>query len=288
MILLGWVLTAAAQDDGPQVRAVSLADGRRYVAQIEATLPEGIALRVPQGTLTVPYEQLVDVSPLEPADYDRQDPWVVLLAAPPDGAAARLLDALPQVVVWTPTGTVGEPSGPLDLADAEQAALRSCQLDAACMAGALGQGANAYWVVSLDPAGQLVGQVTRSDTRVVGGPLGSDDAAWRAVHLALGLQPPTGPSPVALTAPRVARTPSPALRYVPVPGLPALAAGQGGRFALALGTAVPLTAAWVGAVGTQATSLPEGAAWSAVGFYAVSVLTSELFAPRADARRREP
>jgi hypothetical protein len=283
-----WALTAAAQDDGPQVRAVRLADGRAYVAQVVATLPEGIALRVPQGTLTVPYEQLVDVSPLDAADYDRQDPWVVLLAAPGDGAAARLLDAMPQVVIWTPTGTVGEPSGPIDLADAEQAALRSCQLDAACMAGALGQGANAHWVVSLDSAGQVVGQVTRSDTAAVGGPLTSDDAGWRAIHLALGLDAPSGPSPIALTPPRLARTPAPALRYLPVPGLPALAAGQGGRFALALGTAVPLTAAWVGAVGTQATSLPEGAAWSAVGFYAVSVLTSELFAPRVDARRRDP
>jgi hypothetical protein len=42
-----------------------------------------------------------------------------------------------------------------------------------------------------------------------------------------------------------------------------------------MAVALPATAAWVGAVGTTAESVPEHAALGVVGFYAITVLTNK-------------
>jgi len=66
------------------------------------------------------------------------------------------------------------------------------------------------------------------------------------------------------------------LGYVPLPGMPALAEQDMAGFGLAIGTAVPLTAVWAGAVGKHAQSGAEFATLTALGFYALTVSINKL------------
>ena len=61
------------------------------------------------------------------------------------------------------------------------------------------------------------------------------------------------------------------LTFVPLPGMPALAQGDVGKFGLAIGVAAPLTAAWAGAVGSNTQSSAEFATLTSLGFYALTV-----------------
>jgi hypothetical protein len=70
------------------------------------------------------------------------------------------------------------------------------------------------------------------------------------------------------------------LGYLPLPGLPALVNGDMGRFGLAMGAALPLTAVWAGAVGKNAQSGGEFVALTTLGFYALSVSINNLIQPK--------
>ncbi len=292
------LLGAAFADDTAaerQYRRIQLADGRVLVAEVLATLPEGLFIGTQQGDISLSYELLVDMAPVDEAAYAAQDPWLVLLAAPPDSPLAMSLASIPGVVVWTPGGAVNGADDRVDLTGTEQVALKGCAGAAGCMKGALGTTASWRWIVTRgagdgDAADVLYGLVSTGDTATTATVTADTDAAlWTASHEVLGLVPPTSDAPFALIDDRSrgGAGGSAGLTFAPVPGLPALAAGDGGRFALALGLALPATAAWVGVVGTHAESVPEHVALSAVGFYAITVLTNELIAPGdGKARRR--
>lgn len=296
MITALLVASAFAQD-APlerQYRRVQLVDGRILVGEVLDTRPEGLLIGTQQGEVSLSYELLVDMAPVDESVYAAQDPWLVLLAAKPDSALAKSLASIPAVVVWTPGGTVGGADDRVDLTDTEQTALRGCAGAAGCMKGALGSTAGWRWIVTQgggegESPDVLHGLVSTGDTTTTARVTGPTDAAlWTASHEVLGLVPPTTEAPFTLVEPRARAGGSPSLAFAPLPGLPALAAGDGGRFALALGVAIPATAAWVGVVGTHAETLPEHAALSAVGFYAITVLTNELLGPRDGESRREP
>ncbi len=292
-------LTAFAADPAPpevrrQFREMQLADGRTLQAEILATRAEGMAIAVPQGEIVLSYELLQDMKPIEESAYQAQPPWVSVVAVPTEHRSqiTELLDAVPSLVVWTAEGTVGQPAGPLDLAEAELAALRGCGTNAPCVRGAFGQGAQGVWVVTLVPAAEgfvLEGSLSGVDTQntaSVEAP--TDQAVWVALHHVLGLEPPKAAPPIrAAAASRRARGGSGGgLGFAPVPGLPALAAGDPGRFGLALAVALPATAAWVAVVGTHAQSAPEHIGLGAAGFYAITVLTNQAFAAGDGAARR--
>jgi hypothetical protein len=297
--MIAWLAASALAQEPAQVRRqyreLQLADGRTLYGEVLATRAEGMAIAVPEGELVLSYELLQDMKPIEQAVYDAQPPWVAVVAVPPTNRdqITAMLDAIPSLVVWTAEGTVGQPDGPLDLGDAEQAALRGCGTNPACVRGAFGQGAGRKWVITLTAQGggfALEGALTGTDTRntaTVDNP--SDPAVWLALHQVMGLQPPKVPPP--LRASSVVdggrtRGGSSALAFAPVPGLPALADGDGGRFGLALATAIPATAAWVAVVGTHSQSAPEHIGLGVAGFYAITVLTNEIFAPDGEARRK--
>ena len=75
------------------------------------------------------------------------------------------------------------------------------------------------------------------------------------------------------------------LSFVPLPGYPSLAQGDGAGFALSMAIVLPATAGWIGATGKNAQSTPEHAAMSFAGFYVATVAINQLFGMRSKRRK---
>jgi hypothetical protein len=124
-----------------------------------------------------------------------------------------------------------------------------------------------------------------------GAPASRNDAPPEPGPAVAQITPP-GPGSVGPEPGSVATLHQPALRdpwtperrlrasLVPIPGYGAFAEGDGRRGAIALGAAVPITAAWVGVSGSVAQSPGEHAALSVGGFLVTSVLLNQLLLPR--------
>lgn len=270
-------LSAPAAGAGPAEanhRALELADGRAFVAEVLATDVGGLRVRVPQGTLTLPFDILRDMRPSDAAAWRDQPAWSVHVAAP-DEVRDALLDAL-RAVPAVEVRPVEEPGG--GLAPSAAAAGAACGLDVDCLVDAWRGEPWRILVVAL-PEGdalRLVGAVStgavlhRRDVRGV-----HDLGA--AAHALLGLDAPVAPAPTRVaTSPTREPRADAALSFAPVPGLPALRRGDHAAFAAAVGIAAPTTALWVGAVGRNAQTAPEAVALSLAGFYVSTVLANQL------------
>lgn len=74
------------------------------------------------------------------------------------------------------------------------------------------------------------------------------------------------------------------MSFVPLPGYPSLAQGDGAGFAMSLAVVLPATVGWIGATGKNAQSVPEHAAMSIGGFYVATVAINQLFGKRSKNR----
>lgn len=283
-LLLAW-LAGRADAAEPQYRQVKLVDGRVLLAEILATEPQGLRIRVPAGEMIVSFELLLDMVPIGQSQYDQQTPWVVYYDVPPAIAedTATMLAAMPGLEPQP----VDTPGNGIVSGMAFKAA--ACQRDVDCMADAVRDTPWKWVLAGTDAAtggivlhSKLNTSSDRSSETFVDGT--SDDALWTALHAALGLSvPPGGPPRGSGGPPTDEPTRAPvdskrvlALSFVPLPGLPSLIQHDPAGFGLAMGVVVPSTALWVGAVGQTGQSTPEFGAIAFGGYYAVTVLVNQV------------
>jgi hypothetical protein len=275
------LLAATASADDRQFRQLKLVDGRTLTVEILSTEPNGLRVRVPQGTTLVSFELLVDMVPTDQAAWENQAPWIVYLDLPAaqQQTATDLLSAIPNLSVHPLT----EPVGGVTAAMAAEAA--GCERKIDCVTAAI---ASTPWkvVVTGDPQG--AGLVLHSKISSANLPAhetaltdSGRDALWYGLHEALDLErpgqgPPKGSTPAPKERGGFDDGRVVALSFVPFPGVPSLAQKDAGGFALALGVVVPSTAVWVGAVGQTGQSAPEFVGLSAAGYYVVTVLANQV------------
>lgn len=277
---------AQAQDE--QYREFKLSDGRDFTAIIEATEAAGFKVRVPQGTMSVSFDQLFDMVPVTKAEYDSQPDWLVYLAAPPERqkGLADAFEDIPHVAVY---GSDKAPSGTrISLAQEQQAG--ACDVDITCIATALA-GAPWVWIVVANQEGSDLVFTSQTNTGtprqnpVRAGMINPDqinEAPWTVLELT----PATGSTSVVTplnTHPTKddERTKAAKLVWVPIPGMPSLARKDMGGFGMSLATAVPATALWIGAVGQNAQSGAGTALLGLGGYYAITVAVNEAIGLRA-------
>ncbi|MCB9681884.1 MAG: hypothetical protein H6733_10465 [Alphaproteobacteria bacterium] len=304
-----WGALASVAHAG-EYRRLTVDPGLNLDVEILATTGEGFEVQVPQGRLSLPFDQVWQLDELPGPEAVRATPWRVQLVA--DAEATRLLTA-----AWS-----GIDGLTLDVVDG--ATRKACGDRLDCYVDRLPVDGWRFVVVAstdkdgVHAAGALTGtaRVARGDAdrspaavaslaRQLLGLLPEDDvpAALVAVLSPRDAtpreRPPREPdaAPVARARPVPATPDAPAaprartttgrrvgLAFVPFPGVPSLARGDWGGFALALGTTAATTAGWVGVTGTTSTSRDEWIGLSVAGAYVLSVASSELFA-HVDLRR---
>lgn len=280
----------------PQYRRVTLADGRELTSEIVATLPSGLQMRVPQGLTVVSFELLVDMVPIDKAEYDAQPPWVVFYDVPPEleSDVADLLNAMhiqPQSIRVSGNGVTA----------AMGSKAQQCGHNIGCIADEIRE-SPWKWVLTITPAttgGLAMSAKVNLDSRpveplILDGP--SRNELWKKLHEAIGLEQPTGTAPRSATAANTIETAPPpsaaldegkilALSFVPVPGLPSLAQNDLGGFALSSAVILPSAALWFVVSGQSSPTTAPGARsgataeWAALfigGVYAVTVVTNQV------------
>jgi hypothetical protein len=301
------LLWASAPARAAEYRRVTLQDDRQVVAEIVSAGPEGQVLRLPQGQMTVPFADILSMDVINATEFDAQRPWRVVVlpfaVVRPEweDAATRLhgvvrqeLRQLPRVNESAPDGFRGR------LDEASIQALSACGLNPGCAAplarnagatlvvmGALGQTGDgdpeltllSVWAGAPN-AQRRASAVLEADPDLDRGPVRG------SLYAVLQLDLPPDPAPVAA----VAAAPAPAapvdparlrrLAWAPLPGLTAMAQGDGRGAATSLAIALPGTAAMV-AVAGSATSSPLGMiGLSALGYYALSVSVNQAIGNR--------
>ena len=288
-------LPAQAQDRRPQYRLLTLADGREITAEILSTEAEGLAVRTTQGETLISFENLKDMSPVDKSTFELGESWLVYLAAP---------EPLQPIVMegfgWVEGVNVRMAGASVSgISDEISAAAVACDGDIGCLMEAT-RDTDWMWVVTVSPQPQGSGLqafsgVNTGATRIRFKTEGqSRQDIWELVHASLDLDiPSSGPpkervsktsrpqaDPNASTTPAQADINLTALTLSPLPGLPAMKQGNGGRAAAAWLIAGAGTAAWIGAVGSNAQSVPELAAVGALGWYSTTVFANHITAKR--------
>jgi len=285
-------LSVAPSALAAEYRAFTLTDGRTFVAEVLSTEATGMRVRVPAGETTVPFEQLVDMVPVEESAYLSQDEWLVYVAA--DGAYqsgfAAAFHAIPGVVVAD--------DATASLSGEERRAAAVCGADLACVVDALDGNARWMWVVvgKMEGADAVFeGATTKGATRTRSSAPRSDvgavnAAAWQVLGLTphassvVSLTPePEEPEPKGPRTPREPREREPmtseratALSFIPLPGAPNAAAGDWAGFGIGLAAVIPATVVWVGATGKASQSAGGHVAMALGGYYAATVATNHI------------
>ncbi|MCB9686919.1 MAG: hypothetical protein H6735_17905 [Alphaproteobacteria bacterium] len=301
------LLGTEARADEVVLRTITLVDGRRFDAEVLETAATGMQLRVAQGTMLVPFELLVDISPI-PGSTPSGEPWRVLAEFPED-----VEPVTDQVLSLMPALAPSHIGGTDDLSPIKVSELASCGTDILCMGTVLQDSPWRFVVVGTHTAtGGLAIEslVSTSDDilpRKVEVSSTEPRAIWSAMHTALGLDTPgdvppelvttkrprpTKPTPAPVPAPDQPRpvasasVPSAskvrALSFVPVPGISSMACKDGSGAAMALAVALPSTAAWVGlsAAATRADGVDFGVL-SVAGFYGITVMANQWTGERS-------
>lgn len=295
LIGLGLCLPAQAQDRRPQYRMLTLADGREITAEILSTEAEGLAVRTTQGESLISFERLKDMSPVDKSTFELGESWLVYLAAP-EALQPSLMEGFGWVEGVSVRMVGASVSG---ISDEISAAAAACEGDLGCLVGAT-RDTDWMWVVTVSPQPdgpglQAFSGINTGATRTrftTEGQTRQD--VWDLVHASLELEiPDSGPpkervakasrsqaDPKSNPTPAQADINLTALTLSPLPGLPAMKQGNGGRAAAAWLIAGAGTAAWIGAVGSNAQSAPELAAVGALGWYSTTVFANHLTAKR--------
>ncbi|MCB9667910.1 MAG: hypothetical protein H6736_02000 [Alphaproteobacteria bacterium] len=287
MLRLGLLVTLAlpmgayAQDR--QFRALELTDGRHLEAEILATEPAGLRMRIPQGETLISFELLVNISPITAAEYDAQKPMRLWVHSPailePLAAAYKAIPALVVSTVQDPNGL--EPGAVIQL--------DRCAADFSCMAEAVDPDQGMWLVTALPPSDESTAaiilrarfsggsQIERKELSVL-----SPDAVWGQAHDAIGLIPP-GPTPRAVKEAFTATgTEIPDPTKVPGRGK-RIAYGVGGgvasaavMFGVGMLLGMPSSDAAVGADADKGSVVPAALGLAAGGFVAGAALGGSL------------
>ncbi len=281
-LLLASSLSASAQSKSDQFRMMQLADGRSLVVKIVSTEADGIHVSTPQGQMVVAFHELSHMEAATSDDFMHQPEWELHVSAADEAVVDQfivLASEIPSVeVVRVGTAT-------LAVSPEAAASALSCGQDLDCLAGALSPG---VWLVRIDLRGDEIALVSThtdtSNTRRATVAAGDREALWQASHTMMGVET-SDPAPRPERAPELAhavvpkQAPRSSDALVPLPGYPALRAGDGRRVGSAWAITVPLTALWVGAAGTQAQSAAEHVGLSLLGFYAITASVNRLLTP---------
>ena len=284
-------LTVAQAADVPQYRRLTLGDGREIYAQVLQTEPTGFKLLVPQGEMKVSFDNLANMEPSTAAAYESQPDWLVYLVGPQERLAglAGTFKAIPHVTVAT-----NDDLTPLGLSGSAISKALACGDDLDCLVGATQSNGQWLWVVAASGEGSKLAMQARTNhgtsvrNPIVASLVDPADLA-NAVYQTLDL---TTKSTITAAPERpmqeILRKRQEVVKrsYVPLPGYPSLRRGDNTGFALAMATAVPLTAGWVYVVGKNTESAPAFVGLSAVGFYAITVAANQAFGVRGLSEKR--
>lgn len=307
--------TASAQE----YREVTALDGRSFVAEVVGSDENGFVLRVPAGTLLLPYAELAGMDDSDQIAFDRQADWPVWVASsararPGFVGAIRAIDGVSVIGVDSTAAT------PEMVAEAE-----ACALNIACATDVFAGMAPVWVLRSTLVGGEAIFETSVAGTEftnVVRSDRANPEAVGNAVYDALGIVPPegvvvqlpedppdtamvrpdmppapTGPDPdrVVTDATDHSATPPPvrgtwtrervvASSFIPVPGYTSFAQGDTAGGLLSIATVVPLTAAWAGATGKASQTSGEHIALTAGGFYAANIVANQVFGLRTQRR----
>jgi len=318
LMLLALPTSAWAQSAPEDPRAVTLGDGRVYIGEVVTTEPAGIRMRLPQGETVVGFHELRGVKPSSASAWRSQRDWEVLVVGP-DQARIWIEQVVRSYPATSVSGDEGlSRSLGLDARRQAKACVPSdlsCAIDAASRDERLWT-----WVITVEPDGDgatfRAGTSTGDNTgRAAVDDLTDPEQVTAALDHLMGLENVPGRSdalsrlenvapkrvvadagkppkekkpkrekkPKKDKGPKVARTPGQGVGWdvlVPLPGYPSLKAGDMQSFGMAVGVAVPATAVWVAAAGSETQSIPEHAALSVGGYYVTTVFLNQLFGRR--------
>lgn len=288
MILL--VASVALAQQG-QFRRVQTSDGRTLYVEVVGQTPEGLEVRLAQGTAVVAYDEITGLLPVDAEAFATAPRWSVCVVDEGDLATrlGRHFEAMPGVDLV-----------PVDRLVPPEAVAR-CANDASCLAESMPEGEWGWFVsIQQDRVQSTAGlglparHLALLDT--------TDDALWVLAHQALGLNAAAAPAPATVAPPppppddRVVPPPDAfaqrnasawdarrvdRLSVVPVPGLAALRMGDGEHFAVALLTAVPATVGFAYATGAATDDHVEGAVVGALGGWAIVTAVNQITGRRA-------
>lgn len=308
MLLLAGLAQAA------EYRKVELADGRLLTVEYVATEADGVRIRVPQGTVKLPFEAILSFQPADESAYLALAPLKILVlpmvAQAPASAedAARIQSVLAAEAARVPNAEVqslaqAAPYG----TPAAAAALAVCGGDAACiglhvapyhvdlvLGGTVGgSGADDLALAAVFPPFPTASRT--AGARVTGNPEVQHEAARRALYGVLGLDVPATaviiaavpvPEPVAEpvpipepVVPRARRSVSPALALVPIPGIAQFASGDVGHGVAAAAVVVPGTVGLVYLAGRSGSRKPEVIGLGIAGYWALCAVTGRAWLP---------
>lgn len=310
---------AFAQGAPESPRRLELTDGRVYVGEILSREAGGIRLRLPQGETLVGFHSLKDLSGSDAAAWSGQRPWeVVVIGADEERRWVEgALRTYPELFVAGDSGYERPVSSAavgrardcgMDLTCATTAVHRdrdwswvvSVEADEEGRGGVLrsrssfGTGGGSVRLKSLrDPDELLPALDALLELREVPGRSEASDQLMAMGGERAGKDPkkpkdPKGPKPPKAPGDKTPKPPKVqgpvtvgALdALVPIPGYPALKNGDMGGFGMAMAVTLPVTAGWIGATGSESTSLPEHAALSVGGFYVTTVVVNHIIGQR--------
>lgn len=286
VVALGAALWAQPARAAEEYRTFTLNDGRVIVAEVLETKATGLQVKIPQGEIFIPFDQLAGMEEADVDHYRAQDDVYVYVAADATFRAGFVaaFDGLKHLKVLGPD----DPGGVLT-PDERQAAAR-CDVDLDCLTKALHDNPRWMWIVVGKMAGTdavFDGALSTGPTRThTSAPRVDLDAVNAAAEKAIQINPPP-PAAVATGSPRAKHARAPltrsrvdALRFVPLPGYPSLVVGDTGGFGLALGAVIPATALWIGATGKTTQSPVGQIALGLGGYYAATVVANEVLGMR--------
>lgn len=311
----------SAQAQAVELRKFVLDDGRIIYGEVKRSETEGMAVWTPQGEAFVAYDHLVDMSEIDLATFREQPDWLVFATGPRDvlGELGRAFVEMEGMAPFNARKIMGERG--MEAVDACEmygsCLTRLLDLDPWMWVIIVREEGDDTLVLEGWIGGNTKAPVTtlRADR--------AEGAIKTALYRVMGLKPlpPEGrqlidslqgrdraaeaaaPSPaeegeaVATVAPApVVEAPPPlpprftpaqahALAWIPLPGMPSLAAGDAGGMALSWAVAVPTGTAWVFAAGATAAHERDHVIMSIIGCYATTVAVNHLIsAPRASTR----
>ena len=209
-VLLLLLLPSVVHAQDGEFRSLKLSDGRTVIGEVVESTAEGMVMRVPQGTLLVRYEHLLEIGVIDSPDAPPLRIAVAPSAAPDSMVkeAAQLDSWLHETVATLPNTAVTAPGAWADLLGDKGFQLLGCRGDLACLQP-MAKAASAELLIvprlTEGPALVLDGFVVQA-----GGPLGSGSAPLAGTRSEL--------------APHMIRAAFSALGFTPEADIDALAA----------------------------------------------------------------
>lgn len=291
-LLLALTLPATAMAQDRQYRQLKLTDGRVLKAEVLETVATGLEMRTNQGDTLISFEILMDMVPIDAAEFRDDDPVLVWLHAP--GYTEKMEAIYGEIPMLEIASAENLPPGVV-------IALTECGADFDCMSQQV-EDPDWLWLVTVAPptddteARLVVRGRTTGGTQIerVNTPTDSAADLWHAGNRVIGLihegdikkdvltalgetQTTTVPDPVAhpdaglgWTRNRVRKS-----AFTPLPGYSALAQKDTGGFALGLGIGVAGTGLIAAVMAANKVPLRDSIPITAAGFYVINVTTNQ-------------